>query len=118
MAFFGRNTVLADLRLHKHQAGLVTSGTLTTFGTGSTSVSYANVCVWPVHEISGMGMEQAAHQQTTITAWRIGETTAPRADDIWTVNSNVYAVIDVTARHNHDEASNYAIYDCTCTRKG
>lgn len=114
--FFGRETVLADLRLHKAQAGLVSSAVLGLFGGGT--VSYENVCIWPVTEVSGLGQETAAHQQTIITAWRIGEAQPPRADDTWTKDGKVYGIIEVAKRHNHDESSGYAIYDCTCTRKG
>lgn len=114
--FFGKQTVKADLRLHKKQAGLVTTGTLNILG--SASVSYANVCVWPVTEVSGLGQEQAAHQQTMITAWRLGESRAPRVDDTWTVGGKVYGIVSINPRHNNDESSGYAIYDCTCTRKG
>lgn len=116
MPFFGRQTVLADLRLHKQQAGLVTSGTLNM--QGGASVSYSNVCVWPIQEVSGLGQEMAAHQQTTLRAWRTGETQGPRADDTWTVAGKIYNVMSVVPSHNHDESSNYAIYDCLVTRKG
>lgn len=114
--FFGRRTVEADLRLHKMQAGLVTTGTLNLMNGGT--VAYANVCKWPVLEVSGLGQETAAHQETMITAWRLGESQAPRADDIWAVGGKLYGIVTANTRHNHDESSGYAIYDCTCTRKG
>lgn len=114
--FFGRKTVQADLRLHKMQAGLVTTGTLNILGDGT--VAYTNVCVWPVTEVSGLGQETAAYQQTLVTAWRLGESRAPRVDDTWTVGGKVYNIVSINPRHNHDESSGYAIYDCTCTRKG
>jgi len=113
--FFGRNTVLADLRLHKAQAGLVRAGTLNLLGGGT--VAYANVCVWPHTEVSGLGQESAAHQEATVTAWRVGEAQPPRVDDTWAVGGKVYGILQATARHSDDESSGYAIYDCICTRK-
>lgn len=114
--FFGRQTVAADLRLHKKQAGLVTTGTLNLQGGGT--VSYSNVCLWPTTEITGLGQEMAAHQETMVTAWRQGESQPPRVDDTWTIGGKNYGIVVVNIRHNHDESSGYAIYDCTCTRKG
>lgn len=114
--FFGRRTVAADLRLHKKQAGLVTTGTLNLMNGGT--VSYSNVCKWPVTEVSGLGQETAAHQETMITAWRQGESQAPRVDDTWTIGGKIFGIVSINPRHNDDESSGYAIYDCTCTRKG
>lgn len=114
MAFFGRATVLADLRLHKDQAGLVTTGTLNR--RGSSSVSYSNVCVWPGDENSALGRDGNASVNGMLTAWRLGESDGPRADDTWAVGGVTYTVLSVTKRHNHDESSGYAIYDCRWVR--
>lgn len=114
MAFFGRETVLADLRLHKDQAGLVTTGTLNRRGT--SSVSYANVCLWPGDENSAIGSDGNASIGGMLTMWRVGESDKPRADDTVTVSSQTVLLLSVTARHNHNESSGYAIYDCRWVR--
>ncbi len=114
MAFFGKKTVLADLRLHKMQAGLVTTGTLNRRGT--TGVSYSNVCIWPGDENSALGSGGNPRVSGLLTAWPVGESDAPRADDTWTVGGLTFLVLSVTKRHYHDESSNYAIYDCRWTR--
>lgn len=119
MPFFGRETVVADLRLHKDQAGLVTTGTLKNRVSGTiptTGVSYAAVCLWPVQKQSALGVGGLPPATSQLTAWRVGETTAPQADGTWTVGGVSYLIVGVSPRHNHDEASNYAIYDCDVAR--
>lgn len=118
MAFFGRETVLADLRLHKAQAGLVTAGTLRVRGASDTftDVAYENVCLWPPREMTGLGGGGAATQGATVTAWRTGEASAPSVDDKWVIGGVSFLIVSRTARHSHDEASGYAIYDCQVSR--
>jgi hypothetical protein len=115
MAFFGRDTVLADLRMHRQQAGLVVAGTLKNRVSGtipSTGVSYEAVCLWPVAKRSALGSGGLPTASAQLTAWRVGETTAPQVDGTWTVGGVSYLTLAVTPRHNHDESSNFAIYDC------
>lgn len=115
MAFFGADTVRADLRLHRQQAGLVTAGTLNV-QTGGT-VAYANVCLWPENDVSALGGGGMPFVGSMVTAWRVGEADpAPRPDDTWTVGGTDYLISSVRKRHNHDEASGYAIYDCQVSR--
>jgi hypothetical protein len=114
MAFFGRDTVLADLRMHRQQAGLVTTGTLNRRGT--TSVAYENVCLWPGDESTALGVGGNPSVSGQLTAWRVGEADEPRADDTWTVGGVTVTVLSVGKRHNHDEASGFAIYDCRWVR--
>lgn len=112
--FFGRATVLADLRLHKMQAGLVTTGTLSVRTSGDTfsTVAYTNVCLWPVRKTSAIGAGGMPPTNTTVTAWRVGESSAPTIDCKWSIGGVTYLIVGVTSRHNHDESSGYAIYDC------
>ena len=116
--FFGVQTVRADLRLHKAQAGLVTSGVLV--GTNVTTAftqAYANVCLWPENEASALGIGGMPFGDSTVTAWRDGETTAPKPDDKWTINGVSYLIVSIRKRHNHDEAAkSCAIYDCGVSR--
>lgn len=116
MPFFGRQTVLADLRLHKSQAGLVTTATLGRLGT--TSVGYSNACLWPTDERTALGEGGMPIESGMVTVWRTGEADAPRADDTWTIGGVSYLVTSVTKRHYHHESSGYAIYDCRVSRTG
>ena len=107
--------MLADLRLHKAQAGLVTTGTLKNRVSGTipaTGVSFAAVCLWPQQKSSALGVGGLPTSRGQLTAWRAGETTAPQVDGTWTVGAVTVLITGVRPRHNHDEASNYAIYDC------
>jgi hypothetical protein len=108
--FFGRVSVLADLRLHKEQAGGVTAGTLGV--QGGSSIAYANVCLWPSDERTGLGGAGAAVESAQLTAWRVGEADAPRPDDTWTVGGVSYLVQTVRKRLHADESAGYCIYDC------
>lgn len=115
MKFFGKQTVLADLRLHKLNAGLVRSGSLRSLS--GTVTTWANIGNWPITESTGMG-DGAAQQNVTITLWRVGEAVAPRADYTITCEGKTLNIVSVTPRLNEDESANYAIYECQCTRKG
>lgn len=120
MAFFGKKTVFADLRLHKKQAGLVTTGTLKLRTSADTfsDVTYTNVCLWPVTKTSSLGTGGLSAVRTRLTAWRVGEASAPTVDSKWVVGGVSYLIVSLTSRHNHDESSGYAIYDCDVTRAG
>ena len=114
MAFFGRETVLADLRLHKEQAGAVTAGTLTLLG--GAAVTYADVCLWPSTHQTGLGGPQVPLKTAQLTAWRHGEASAPRPDDSWTVGGVAYQIQSVTKRLHADESAGFCIYDCDVVR--
>ena len=116
MGFFGRVSVIADLRLHKEQAGGVAAGTLAVLG--GAAVPYANVCLWPTGERTGLGGPRVPSVTTQLTAWRAGETTAPRPDDSWTVGGVAYQVVNVQKRLHADESSNFCIYDCDVVGPG
>lgn len=118
MAYFGRRTVLADLRLHKMQAGGVGPATLSRLDL--PPVSYANVCLWPTTEVSALGTgEGMPSDDGQVTAWRVnaGEV-APRPDDSWTIGGVDYLITEVAKRHNADEATGSCIYDCKIGRPG
>ena len=114
MGFFGRVSVLADLRLHKEQAGGVTAGTLVRLG--SSSVAYADVCLWPTNHQTGLGGNQVPLKTALLTAWRHGEASAPRPDDSWTVGGTSYLIQSVTKRLHADETDGFCIYDCDIVR--
>lgn len=117
MAFFGRRTVLADLRLHKMQAGLVGAATLSRLDL--PPIAYAHVCLWPTTEVSALGTgDGLPSDDGQVTAWRVGETAAPRPDDSWTVGGVDYLIAEVAKRHSHDEAAGFCIYDCKIGRPG
>lgn len=112
--FYGRRTVLRDLAKHR-RTGKVTSATLHR-NSGGGDLAWANVYVWPTHETTGVGGGGNVNMETTVTAWRVGETDMPRADDRLEVGADVWNVAKVTRRLNADEASNFAVYDCTVYR--
>lgn len=108
--FYGQRTVLRDLSKHR-RTGKVTSATLKR-NSGVGDLAWANVYVWPIREATGLGGGGNANQNTTITAWRVGESDLPRADDRWAVGSDVWNIDTVTRRLNADEATGFAVYDC------
>lgn len=113
--FYGFRYVLADL--HKHlRTGKVMSGTLRARALGSgdqyTSVSWANIYVWPQTETSGFMGKGHSDIDGTITLWRVGETNAPRADDLIVIGATTWLITHVTQRLNADESANFAVYDC------
>ena len=110
MAFFGRETVEADLDLHRDMAGGVTAGTLNVLG--STAVPYANVCLWPPRQTTALGQDGSPNTAAKLTAWRVGEADAPQVDDSWVVGGATYLVVGVTSRFTADEAAGYCVYDC------
>ncbi len=118
MAFYGRRSVLADLRLHKMQAGLVIAATLSRLDL--PPIAYANVCLWPTTEVSALGTNDDGlpSDDGQITAWRVGEAAAPRPDDSWTISGLDYLISEVTKRLNHDESAGFCIYDCKSGRPG
>jgi len=115
MAFFGRETVEADLDLHRDMAGGVTAGTLRR-NSGFSDVPYANVCLWPPQEVTGVGGGGNANQTATVTAWRVGEADKPRADDRWAIGSDTWNIQSVTGRFTADESAGFAVYDCKVFR--
>lgn len=120
MAFFGQETVLADLDLHKDMAGLVTTGTLSRYIDGTydpaNDVAYANVCLWPGTTHSSLGIGGGAYDESAFCAWRTGESEKPRGQDKWTVAGVEYLIETVASRLNDDESEGYAIYDCQVSR--
>jgi hypothetical protein len=116
MGFLGRESVLADLRLHQEQAGGVTAGTLKVLG--ASTVAYSNVCLWPSTERTALGVGGVPSETAQLTAWRVGESEAPRPDDSWTVGGVDYLVSAVTKRLWADESSGYCVYDCDVTGPG
>jgi hypothetical protein len=118
MAFFGRRTVLADLRLHKMQAGLVGAATLSRLDL--PPIAYGNVCLWPTTESSALDTDEGLPSDDgKVTAWRTSVSeAAPRPDDSWTINGVDYLITEVAKRHNHDEAAGFCIYDCAIGRPG
>lgn len=117
MVFFGRETVQADLDLHKDMAGGVTTGTLAPLG--RSAVPYANVCLWPGSERTAIDEGGMPVETCQLTAWRMGEADpSPRPDDAWSVNGVSYLIVSVGKRHFADEASGYCIYDCQVSRTG
>jgi hypothetical protein len=114
--FFGRVSVLADLRLHKEQAGGVTTGTLKVLG--GSNVAYANVCLWPTDERSAFGEGGLPVRSSQLTAWRVGESAPPRPDSSWTIGGVDYLIQRVSKRLHADESDGYCIYDCDVARPG
>lgn len=108
--FYGQRTVLRDLAKHRRTGKLVTA-TLKR-NSGFSDIAYANVYVWPTNETTGVGGGGNADQRTTISAYRVGEADAPRADDRWTVGVTTWNIESVTSRLNADEANGFAVYDC------
>ncbi len=125
--FFGKTSVLADLRLHKKQAGLVTTGTLSRYLNGTydpvNDVALANVCLWPNPTYSSLGTGGGAYNAGPVCIWRTGESipdiggiAAPKGQDKLTIGGTEYLLESVAPRLNADEANGYAIYDCQVTR--
>lgn len=116
--FFGRDTLLADLELHKYQAGLLTTATLNKQGGGT--VSLANVCLWPGDSVSALGHGGFPASSGQLTVWRTGEADSPRPDDTVTVQARsgpiTVLVVSVAKTLNDDEADGYAKYDCRVTK--
>lgn len=113
--FYGHRYVLADLKKHL-RTGKVVEATLTLNDDSATQVEWTYTYIWPETESSALGGPGAASVSTRITAWRTGETEKPRADDKWTIDSVDFLINAVTTRLNADEAQNFAVYDCDCSR--
>lgn len=84
---------------------------------GVTTVAYASSYGFPEDEFSGLGQEQAAHQQAVICLHQQGEATAPYVG-CWITKA------DGTTKFNIDHVqtslnfvSGIAVHTCTCTRK-
>ncbi len=115
MAFRGRDTVRADLRLHKQMAGGVTAATLLKQSGGTVALN--NVCLWPDSQGSALGQGGFPARTAKLTFWRLGESDFPRADDRITVGSVTYQVASLDSKaHNADEADGYATYRYTLTK--
>ncbi len=125
--FYGKTTVLADLRLHKAQAGLVTTGTVSRYINGTydpvNDVELENVCLWPNPTYSSLGTGGGAYNAGPVCIWRTGEDfpviggiSAPKGQDRLTIGGTVYLIESVAPRLNADEDEGYAIYDCQVTR--
>ena len=113
--FYGYRSVLSDLQKHIRGTGKVTTATLkirTALSDTMTSVAWKNVYLWPQDESTGLGSVGHPTLHGRITAWRIGETSAPRVDDKWTVGDTTYLITRVQPRLDADVARNFAVYDC------
>ena len=115
MAFFGRVTVLADLRLHKEQAGLVTTCVYTPAGS-TAGVTFANACPWPSTVDTALGKGGLPVDSGLVTIWRAGETTAPQIDGQLVIAGQTELIVTVDRRFPADEGSNYCVYDCRTQR--
>ena len=115
--FYGWRSVKATLEKQK-RTGKVVSGTLKPRGVddATTNVTWANIYISPESEDTGMGAGGYPTIATSITLYRVGETTKPRADDKVTVGSDTYLIGRVTSRLNADESRHYAVYDCDVVR--
>ena len=112
--FYGSQSVQSDL-FKQIRTGKVTSGTLKVRGDNDTftSVSWANMYVYPLPEITGIGADGHPQISGRVTLYRIGEAYAPRVDDkIVDSGNKTWQIIRVTPRLNADESQNFAVYDC------
>lgn len=121
-AFLARDTVEADLALHRDGAGGVTSATLTKQD-GSGTVTLNNVCLWPDGQNSALGGGGLPGRHCDFTFWRLGEADFPKPDDTVTVNliGGGTATWQVGAlvgkRFSFDEGNGgYGVYDYTFKR--
>lgn len=114
MSAFGYEWVLQTMEKQPKR----TSATLKRRTTADTfaDVAYAAVYVHPVDEESPLGRGGATPQRARITAYRMGESYAPRAGYNWLIGGITYQILSVTSRLNGDEAGGYAVYDTDCSR--
>ncbi len=113
--FYGLSTVIRR-RDRMRATGKVFAGTLNVRGDDDTmtAIAYEAVYPWPISEQSGLGSDTSASQRARITAFQVGETEIPRADDTWTVEGHTYLINSVETECNAD--SGYAIHNCECSR--
>lgn len=112
--FFGRASVQATL-FKQFRTGKVTSGTLKVRGDGDalTSHTWANMYVYPLDEITGLGGGGSPNISGRATLYRLGETVAPRVDDkLVDGTGRTWQITRVNSRLNADESDNFAVYDC------
>ena len=112
--FYGHRSVLRDLKRHLRRTGKVTAATLKVRTTGDTftSVAWKYSYLWPLDENTGLGGDGFPTIGGMVTLWRLGETSAPRADDQVVIGTRTYLIVRVQPRLNGDESSNFAVYDC------
>lgn len=118
MSFFGRETVEADLELHRDQAGLVVTGTL--YKQGGGTVPLDNVSLVLPGQASALGGGGFPVTTGTLTIWRTGEAMDPRPDDTVGVALRTGTVRvqlkSVAKALNDDEADGFARYDCVAVK--
>ena len=114
MPFLGRQSVQATL-FKQQRTVKVTSGTLKVRGDGDTftSVSWANLYVYPNTQTTGIGAGGYPNLFGRATLYRTGEAYAPRVDDkLVDGRSREWQIVRVESRLDGDEADGWAVYDC------
>ena len=113
----GAASVQIDLQQARLFGKVITSGTLgkrVSATATPTPVPWANMYVYPIDDPTSLGQGGPSSRQTKATMWRIGETSAVRADDTLTIGDDVWLINHCVARMNADEdTKNFAIYDVT-----
>lgn len=112
MRFYGRESVIEMRMMHQEDTGKVMAGSLKVKGSGDsqTSVAYSYLYVWPQSEHTGIGEGGMPSIHGRITAFQEGESSAPRADDAWVINSTTYLILSVQTSLNAD--TGYAVHEC------
>jgi len=114
--FLGYPSVLADLHKHLRRTGKVIAATIHPSDNAIDDVSYTYAYEWPADQRTGIGGVGYDATSSTVTLWRVGETTGPRVDMRITLHGVQSQITAVLARLNADEASNFAVYDLTTVR--
>lgn len=113
-SFYGEESVRQLRDLFLETGKLLTTATLVLNNGSSTNVSYSNVYLYPETEVTAMGQGGTTNATTTIVVFQIGESTAPRPDDYWSISGVSYQILNVQTSHNAD--ANYARHDCGVIR--
>lgn len=83
----------------------------------SSAIPWESLYVWPSVKASGNKTEGGNPEHLiTITAWRVGENVAPLVNGQWTIGDTTYNIQEVGPTYAEDEADDYAVYECVCTR--
>lgn len=108
---FGQRGVEDDLEQSQEVVNVVAA---TLKNPNAAAVAWAHVYVHP--RFRQRGESGQSQEETTITAWRVGETVAPMVGGQWVVGSKSYQIQSVGQLMKEDEESNYCIYECVTTR--
>lgn len=84
---------------------------------GAVAITFENAYRWPnLRQLTVGDGAGSPVQLTTITIWRMGETTRPVVGGKITASSIDYNIVEISQIYDEDEADHYCVYECSCTR--